>query len=138
MNSNNADEQYRRTLSGKIQNTLLNARQHGGLERAEATLASHLEGELLHEATETAARVAEMAREGDWRGASALAHGAATGLADRARAPETEQLSRAEIAERVQTSRGTAAARRAMAEREAARTVYAHGQKPRPVRVRKQ
>lgn len=110
MTSNNEAE-YRKTLSGKIQNTLLNARQHGGLERAEATLANHLSGELLHEATETAARVAEMAADGDWRGASDLAHGAATGLADRATAPEAPQLSRAEGLRRVRGHRPSRVAR---------------------------
>ena len=113
MTSNN-DAEYRKTLSGKIQNALLNARQHGGLERAEAVLSSRavgLEGELLDEAVQTAGRVAELAREGDHRGATDLAFGTATQLADKAEAPEAPQLTRDEVLRRVRGHRPSRVAR---------------------------
>ncbi|SHJ57858.1 hypothetical protein SAMN05421803_107159 [Nocardiopsis flavescens] len=136
-----ADPQdVRKTAEGRVRNALLGARTVGGAERARVVLdqTPGLDERARQVAADAAQRVADLAAEGDWRAATDTAYGTAEQLAEQMADPEPPELSRAEVLARVQTSRGTAMARRAMAERGAARTVYAHGQKRRPTLPRKQ
>ncbi|WP_141921951.1 hypothetical protein [Haloactinospora alba] len=64
-----------------------------------------LDDQLAHEATEAAHQVADLAAEGDWRGATDLAHRTATEVAQQVQAPESKKPTRAEVVERVKGHR---------------------------------
>ncbi|RNL84762.1 hypothetical protein [Halostreptopolyspora alba] len=67
-----------------------------------------LDDALAQEATEAANRVANLAAEGDWRGATDLARKTATSVADRVAEPESKKPTRAEVFERVKSHRRAA------------------------------
>ncbi|OOC52622.1 MULTISPECIES: hypothetical protein [Nocardiopsis] len=139
MNSNNSGpaqvETERRGQA--VYAYLLQARDgHDSNQTRERMASRGLDGEVLDEAVQTARRVAELASEGDRRGATDLAAHAAQHLAAQVRS-EAAQLSREQVADRVRGGRTGRAARAAAAASAAAPVVPATRPTPRRTLPRK-
>ncbi len=116
MNSNSDPARVETERRGQaVYAYLLQARDgHDPRETRDRMASRGLRGKVLDEATDTARRVAELASEGDRRGATDLAAHAAQHLAAQVR-PEAAQLSREQVADRVRGGRTGRAARAAAA-----------------------